>query len=366
MKPDPDAVHAQRPCLGILLANLGTPDAATPQALRRYLAQFLSDPRVIELPRWLWKPILHGVILRTRPKRSAALYAKIWTEQGSPLLITTRRQAERLQTSLMDALPGPVKVEPAMRYGSPNIGDAMERLREAGARRLLVLPLYPQYSASTTASTLDAVTERLARWRWQPELRTVNGYHDDPGYIEALAARVRAHWAEHGRGERLIMSFHGIPRRYFLAGDPYHCFCHKTARLLAEALELGDDAWQVTFQSRFGKAPWLQPYTDVTLKSLARAGVRKVDVICPGFAADCLETLEEIAGQNRDWFIEAGGQELRYIPALNDDDAHIAALRALIQRHVQGWEEADPAWTQSAVDARIERTRTRAAALNHP
>jgi len=366
MKPDPDAIHAQRPCLGILLANLGTPDAATPQALRRYLAQFLSDPRVIELPRVLWKPILHGVILRTRPKRSAALYAKIWTEQGSPLLVTTRRQAERLQASLTDVLPGPVKVEPAMRYGSPSIGDAMERLREAGARRLLVLPLYPQYSASTTASTLDAVIERLGRWRWQPELRTVSGYHEEPGYIEALAGRVRAHWAEHGRGERLIMSFHGIPRRYFLAGDPYHCFCHKTARLLAGALELGDDAWQVTFQSRFGKAPWLQPYTDVTLKSLARAGVRKVDVICPGFAADCLETLEEIAGQNRDWFIEAGGQELRYIPALNDDDAHIAALRALIQRHVQGWEEADPAWTQAAVDARIELTRTRAAMLNQP
>lgn len=365
MKPDPDAVHSQRPCLGVLLANLGTPDAPTPQALRRYLAQFLSDPRVIELPKALWQPILHGIVLRTRPKRSAAAYAKIWTQEGSPLLVTTRRQAAQLQAALEVTLPGPVAIEVAMRYGAPSIGEAMEKLSAAGARRLLVLPLYPQYSATTTASTLDAVNARLRRWRWQPEIRTINGYHDDQGYIDALSKRVRMHWAKHGRGERLILSFHGIPRRYFLAGDPYHCFCHKTARLLAEALGLDENEWQVTFQSRFGKAPWLQPYTDATLKKLARSGVRAVDVICPGFAADCLETLEEIAQQNRDWFIEAGGRELRYIPALNDDEAHINALAALVRRHVQGWEEADRAWTEEAVTARLQVTQSRVAQLKN-
>lgn len=364
MKPDPDAIHAQTPCLGVLLTNLGTPDAPTPQALRRYLAQFLSDPRVIELPKILWKPILHGIVLRTRPKRSAAAYAKIWTSEGSPLLVITRRLAARLQAALTETLPGPVAVEVAMRYGAPSIGEAMEKLRAAGARRLLVFPLYPQYSATTTASTLDAVCGRLGRWRWQPEIRTVNGYHDDSGYIEALAGRVRAHWEKHGRGERLIFSFHGIPRRYFLAGDPYHCFCHKTARLAAQALQLDEDEWQVTFQSRFGKAPWLRPYTDVTLKALARSGVRDVDVICPGFAADCLETLEEIAEQNREWFAQAGGRELRYIPALNDDAAHIGALAALVRRQVQGWEEADPGWSEAAVTARIETARAQAAKLS--
>lgn len=363
MKPDSKAIHAQRPCLGVLLANLGTPDAPTPQALRRYLAQFLSDPRVIELPRALWKPILHGIVLRTRPKRSATAYAKIWTSEGSPLLVITRRQAARLQAALDTAVPGPVAVEAAMRYGAPSIGEAMEKLRAAGARRLLVIPLYPQYSATTTASTLDAVGAQLRRWRWQPEIRTINGYHDDHGYIEALAGRVRAHWEEHGRGERLILSFHGIPRRYFLAGDPYHCFCHKTARLLAQALRLDEDEWQVTFQSRFGKAPWLRPYTDATLKGLARSGVRNVDIICPGFAADCLETLEEIAKQNREWFIEAGGSELRYIPALNDDEAHIGAMATLVHRHIQGWEEADPSWSEAAVTARIETAQARAAKL---
>lgn len=363
MKPDPDTVHAQRPCLGVLLTNLGTPNAPTPQALRRYLGEFLCDPRVIELPRLLWKPILHGIILRTRPKRSAAAYARIWGDAGSPLWLTTQRQCAALQAKLDDLLPGPVRVEAGMRYGSPALAEALHKLSEAGARRILLLPLYPQYSASTIASTFDAVAQVFRGWRWQPELRTVNGYHDDPGYIAALADSVRRHWARHGRGERLIISFHGIPRRYFLAGDPYHCLCQKTARLLAEALELSDGQWQVTFQSRFGKAPWLQPYTDETLNTWARDGVREVDAICPGFSADCLETLEEIAQQNREWFIEAGGRELRYIPALNDAPAHIEALAALVRRHVQGWPEADAAWDEQAVGAALEQTLARARSM---
>ncbi len=365
MRPDPDAIHAQRPKLGILLTNLGTPDAPTPAALRRYLAEFLSDRRVIELPRMLWKPLLHGIILRTRPKRSAAAYAKIWTDDGSPLLLTTRRQAEALQEELTRRLPGPVIVEAGMRYGTPSLREALDKLDAAGARRILLFPLYPQYSASTIASTFDAVARTLGRWRWQPELRTVNGYHDDPAYVAALAESVRQHWARHGRGERLIISFHGVPKRYFLAGDPYHCLCQKTARLLAEALELGADDWQITFQSRFGKAPWLQPYTDETLKSWAHRGIREVDAICPGFSADCLETLEEIAQQNREWFIEAGGRDLRYIPALNDSAAHIAALASLAERHVQGWPEAGSDYDAGAVDRELALAQSRATALQN-
>ncbi|MDX9768164.1 MAG: ferrochelatase, partial [Ectothiorhodospiraceae bacterium] len=269
----PDYAHGSPECLGVLLTNLGTPDAPTPAALRRYLKEFLWDPRVVEAPRWLWWLILNGIILNTRPARSAQKYARVWSDEGSPLLRSTVRQATALEGLLAARMRGPVKVVPAMRYGRPSIRDGLDALREAGARRLLVLPLYPQYSASTTASTVDALTEVLRGWRWLPELRVINHYHDEPAYIAALATSLREHWQTHPRGERLIFSFHGLPKRYLLSGDPYHCECHKTARLVAEALGLEDGRWQVCFQSRFGREEWLKPYTDATVEKLAREGV---------------------------------------------------------------------------------------------
>ncbi len=334
--------HHEMPSLGILVANLGTPEAPTEGALRRYLHEFLSDPRVIEIPKWRWWPILYGIVLRTRPKKSAAAYSEIWQEDGSPLLSIGQRQAagirERLEAS---GAAGPFTVELGMRYGQPSIATALRRLREAGARRLLVLPLYPQYSASTTGSTFDAVAQELMNWRWVPEFRMIGEYHDDPGYLDALAQSIRDHWARQGPGERLLFSFHGVPERYVLDGDPYYCQCHRTARLVAERLGLADGSWDVVFQSRFGNEEWLKPYTDETVAHLAREeGVRYLDVICPGFAADCLETLEEIGGENREYFEAAGGERLSYIPALNDRADHLDALARLVLHHAQGYPEA--------------------------
>ncbi len=322
--------HGQPVRTGVLLCNLGTPDAPTPAALKKYLAEFLSDPRVVELPRWQWLPVLHGIILNTRPARSAKLYQKVWTDEGSPLLVTSLAQRDKLQVAL-DASADQIVVEIGMRYGNPSMQVALEALREKNCRKIIVLPLYPQYSGSTSGSTFDALTDILKSWRRVPELHVIDGYHDHEGYISALASSIRKHWAEHEKAEKLIFSFHGIPERYFKAGDPYPCFCRKTARLTAEALELAEGEWQVTFQSRFGKEPWVMPYTDETLQELARQGVKTVDVICPGFSVDCLETLEEIAGENRDLFKHAGGSELRYIPALNDDDAHIRLMASLVR-----------------------------------
>ena len=342
-----DCRHDQDDCLGVLLVNLGTPDSPRPADVRRYLKEFLWDPRVVELPRPLWWLVLNLVILTTRPRRTAAAYAKIWTEAGSPLLTVSRRQQQALQARLDEAAEVPVKVALAMRYGNPSIDAGLEELRMAGARRVLVLPLYPQYSATTTASTFDAVSARLQHWRWIPELRFVNHYHDDPHYIAALAASVRDHWAQHGEPELLLMSFHGIPKHYFLAGDPYYCECLKTARLLAEALQLPASRWRLSFQSRLGSREWLQPYTEPTLKALAGEGVKKVNVICPGFSADCLETLEEIAMENRDAFLAAGGERYEYIPCLNDRPAHIEALAALVRHHTRDWmPPLDPAELQ--------------------
>lgn len=325
--------HGQDMPVGILLTNLGTPDAPDRTSLRRYLKEFLSDPRVVEQPRWLWWPILHGIILNIRPARSAAAYRSIWTDDGSPLMVHSLAQLAGLRERLGEG----VRVELAMRYGRPSIAEGLRALREQGCRRLLILPLYPQYSATTSGSTFDAVADELKRWRRVPGLRFVDSYHDHPGYIAALAASVREHWQNHGRAERLLMSFHGIPERYFRNGDPYPCLCRVTARLLAEALDLGEDDWQVSFQSRFGREPWVKPYTDETLRSWAKEGVRRVDVICPGFSADCLETLEEIAVENRDVFIEAGGTELRYIPALNGRTDHVQALSDIAREHLTGW-----------------------------
>jgi ferrochelatase len=351
-----DYRHDDPDCLGVLLVNLGTPDSPNRRDVRRYLQEFLWDPRVVEMARPIWWLILNGVILNTRPGRSAAAYAKVWTEDGSPLLVHSKAQQAALQEALSARFAGPVRVALAMRYGNPSIPGGLADLYAAGARRVVVLPLYPQYSATTTASIFDAVTSELQGWRWLPELRFVNHYHDDPGYIGALAESVRRHWAEHGEADRLLFSFHGIPKEYFLAGDPYHCECHKTARLLGEALELPTERYQVSFQSRLGPKEWLKPYTDETLKALPGEGVKRIDVICPGFSADCLETLEEIAMENRDVFLEAGGESYRYVPCLNAEPAHIAALADLLVRHTRGWSEADPAYDAEA-EARARTDR---------
>lgn len=345
-----DYRHGTPAGLGVLLVNLGTPEAPTPAAVRRYLAEFLWDRRVVEVPRPLWWLILHGVILRVRPRRSAEAYSKVWTEQGSPLLVISRRQQKALARLLDAALPAPVEVALGMRYGRPSIGEALESLRARNVRRVLVLPLYPQYSATTTATAFDAIADVLRGWRWIPELRFIGQYHDEAGYIGALAASVRERWAAKGRGEHLVMSFHGLPRRYLDEGDPYHCQCQKTGRLLAEALVLEEGEWSVSFQSRVGREQWLQPYTDHHLVALAGRGLRRVDVVCPGFSADCLETLEEIAMQNAEAFVEAGGERLSYVPALNARKDHMSFLVQLVLRHLQGWPEASPAWRAEDIE----------------
>lgn len=359
-RTEPPHRHGQPERCGILLVNLGTPDAPTPQALRRYLAEFLGDPRVVEIPRALWWPILHGVILRLRPRQSAAKYASIWTPEGSPLKHWTLLQA-KLLTGYLGERGHPVLVRAAMRYGEPAIAHQLDALKAEGATRILVLPLYPQYAAATTASAVDAVQAWTRRVRRLPELRFVNQYHDDPGYIAALAKRIEDHWMKHGRPERLLLSFHGVPARSLALGDPYHCQCQTTARLLGERLGLKPEQLLVTFQSRFGKAKWLEPYTEPTLVALARQGVKRVDVACPGFVADCLETLEEIAQEARHAFLAAGGAEFRYIPCLNDQHEWIAALSAITIRHLQGWPTAAPADAQ-ALQAQADRARRLGAA----
>ena len=352
--------HGRSEKLGVLVTNLGTPDAPETAALRRYLKEFLWDRRVVEVPRPLWWLILNGVILRIRPRRSAAAYRTVWTEEGSPLLAFARRQADGISESLEAQLSGPVEVVLGMRYGNPSIPAALEQLHAQNVRRLLVLPLYPQNSASTTGSTFDAVAAALMRWRWVPELRFVARYYDEPGYIDALAASIREHWEANGRGEHLVMSFHGVPRRYLEAGDPYHCQCLKTARLLAARLELEEGSWSATFQSRFGREEWLKPYTDESIRALGRRGVKRIDVVCPGFSADCLETLEEIAEQNAEFFHQAGGETLSYIPCLNDRADHLDFLSALVLRHLQGWPETAPAQDAAQCTADAEATRIRA------
>ncbi len=328
--------------LGVLLTNMGTPEAPTAPALRRYLAEFLWDPRIVEMPRPLWWLILHGRILRTRPQRSAQAYQSIWTEAGSPLLDTTLKQGEALQRQLTARLTGPVRVVVAMRYGEPSIGKGLDNLRRAGCDRILILPLYPQYSATTTGSTFDAVAACLSGVRRVPGLHFITGYHNDAGYVKSLANSIREHWERRGtRPERLLFSFHGIPRKGCLKGDPYPEQCHTTAGLVAQQLGLDDGVWQVAFQSRFGRARWVTPYTDETLRTWGGEGVAAVDVICPGFAADCLETLEEIAQENRQRFLDAGGGSYDYIPALNLREDHIDALAGLVMRHVRGWLDAD-------------------------
>ena len=359
----PDFQHTEIPAVGVLLANLGTPDAPDTPSLRRYLREFLLDPRVIELPRLLWWIILHLFILTTRPAKSAALYRKVWTEEGSPLLVISRRQVTALQEALRRDVGNPLHVALAMRYGNPSVRAGLRELEEKGCRRILVLPLYPQYASVTIGSTFDAVADELKTWRWVPEIRTVNGYHDDPGYIRCLATSIREAWQDGGPGEKLLFSFHGIPQRYFDAGDPYFCQCHKLARLTAEELGLPRERWQVSFQSLFGKEEWLKPYTDKTVEAMARSGIRSIDVICPGFSADCLETLEEMDEQNREIFLHAGGERFRYIPCLNDRPDHMRAIADLTLRHLQGWVEAPGVWSEERARAEAAFAAERAAAF---
>ncbi len=349
---EPPYSHGQAAKTAILYCNLGTPEAPTASALRRYLAEFLSDPRVVEIPRLLWLAILHGIILRVRPAKSAHKYASIWTPDGSPLKVWTERQAQALQTLMRDTT---VQVRYAMRYGSPAIPAVLEELKTQGVTRVLVLPAYPQYSGTTTASVFDAVYSWGLRTRKLPEMRFVNHYHDHPGYIQALAQKIQAHWDTHGRPEQLVMSFHGVPERTLHLGDPYHCECLKTARLLGEALQLRKEDYKVCFQSRFGKAKWLEPYTEPTVRQLAQTGTKSIDVVCPGFVSDCLETLEEIAMEVKAAFLEEGGERFHYIECLNDSPLWIEGLQAIAQSHMGGWPTSD--------QAASERTASREAAL---
>lgn len=340
-----DFKHGERAKIGVLITNLGTPEAPTKSALRRYLGQFLSDPRVVEVPRLLWKVILHGVILRIRPARSAKAYQTVWTEKGSPLMFHTQAQRDALAVKLADEFGDGVEVAFAMRYGQPSIHNAIEGLMQAGVRKLVVLPLYPQYSGSTSASTFDDIAADFTRRRWLPDFRFISHYPDYPPYIAAVAEKIKAHWAEHGRTDKLLFSYHGVPKRYLLEGDPYHCECYKTTRLVAEYLDLGEDEYITTFQSRFGREEWLQPYTDETLKALPAKGVKSVQMVCPGFSSDCLETIEEIGEENREYFIEAGGETYQYIECLNADSAHIDMMAQLVLDNTQGWQPQDLALT---------------------
>jgi len=333
---EPRRAAGQTGRTGILLVNLGTPDAPTAPALRRYLAEFLSDPRVVELPSALWWPILHGIILRVRPAKSAEKYASIWGEQGSPLRAWTQKQ-----TTLLEGFLGErghhMVIRHAMRYGTPSIAAQLNELKSCGVDRLLVVPLYPQYCGATTASVMDKVYEWAQRSRFIPEIRHINEFHQDDGYIDALASTVRRHWMNNGHPDKVLMSFHGMPERTAKLGDPYQSQCQATADRLALQLGLKKDDYVVTFQSRFGKAKWLEPYTEPTLRELGKRGVGRVDVLCPGFVSDCIETLEEIAMEGRDAFLSSGGKEFQYIPCLNDELNWIRALTTLVEQHTQGW-----------------------------
>ncbi|WP_062063123.1 ferrochelatase [Cellvibrio sp. OA-2007] len=329
---DPVFHSANRPAakVGLLLTNLGTPDAPNASALRRYLREFLSDPRVIEIPRLAWMFILHCIILRVRPKKSAKLYQSVWTSEGSPLLVISKQQQQAIQVQLGDGF----SVKLGMRYGNPSIASALRELQSEGVRKIIVLPLYPQYAAPTTGSSFDAVAKELSIWRWVPELHFINNYCDQPLYIDALANSVREHIEKNGKPQKILFSYHGMPKRNLDLGDPYYCLCIKTTRLVAEKLGLNKDDYMACFQSRFGYAEWLKPYTDETLKSLPAEGIKNIAILSPAFSADCLETLEELAVENRHTFIEAGGEKYDYIPALNDRADHIEALVQLVKSKV--------------------------------
>lgn len=348
--------HHQAPKTGVLLVNLGTPDAPDTPSLRRYLREFLSDRRVIETPRAIWWLILYGIILPFRSPRSARAYRRVWTEDGSPLLTICRKLVDKLEAELRRTSPR-ISVLLAMNYGNPSIDRAIDRLRAENIQRLLVVPMYPQYSATTTASVFDRVTNSLQRMRWLPEVRFINDYHRDDAWQEAITDSIRRFQQKKGKPDKLLFSFHGIPRNYLLDGDPYYCQCQASARNIAEHLQLADDEWEVSFQSRLGRAEWLKPYTDKTLEEWAGQGIKNVQVVCPGFSIDCLETIDEIAFENREEFIEAGGETLDYIPCLNDSDAHMKVLAGLCRLHGQGWPEFAGARAvgESELKLRVER-----------
>ncbi|MGL6124498.1 MAG: ferrochelatase [Shewanella sp.] len=325
-----DIGHGQRGKVGVVLLNLGTPDEPTASAVRRYLAEFLADPRVVEIPKLVWMLILHGIILRVRPAKSAALYQKVWTASGSPLMDISLRQTAKLAEKLK-ADNHDVSVHLAMRYGNPSVASTLQTMHQNGIDKIVVLPLYPQYAGPTTGSAFDAIAAELCQWRYIPSLHFINTYHDNADFINALANSIKADFATHGKPQKLVLSYHGMPERNLHLGDPYYCFCMKTTRLVTEKLGLGKNEFVMTFQSRFGKAKWLQPYTDATIKALPQEGVRDIAIVCPAFSADCLETLEEIVGENGHIFTEAGGDKFRYIAALNDDDAHITMMANLVK-----------------------------------
>jgi ferrochelatase len=327
-----DYEHGMQAKVGVLITNLGTPEAPTKKALRPYLKEFLSDPRVIETPKLIWQVILNGVILNTRPAKSAKSYKSVWTDSGSPLYDIAKKQ----QAQLAKALPNLV-VGLAMRYGNPSIESQLIKMRDQGVRKILIFPLYPQYCAATTASTFDKVAQVLTKWRWIPEVRFINEYYQDELYIEALANSIKAFRKEHGTPDLTLFSYHGIPKAYLDKGDPYHCFCHATTRLVKEHLALTDNDVMTTFQSRFGPAQWLRPYTDEVLKELPGKGIKNIHIIAPAFSADCLETIEEIDQENREYFMESGGESYNYIPCLNDSKDHIKLFTKLIKQHTQGW-----------------------------
>ena len=357
---EPDFQHGEIPAVGVLLANLGTPDAPTTPALKRYLKQFLSDPRVIELPGWKWKPILNGIVLPRRSPKSAEAYKEVWTDEGSPLLVIAKKQLAKVEAAMRARYATPMHFALGMRYGNPSLRSAVDELQAKGCRRIVFLPLYPQYSATTTASTFDALTEALCARRWIPELRTIHQYCDEPHFIKALANSIREVWEKDGKPKKLLLSYHGIPQRYFDSGDLYHCQCHKTTRLLVDELGLAEDEYLTCFQSRFGKEPWLEPYTDMTLKEWGKQKLESVDVVCPGFSADCLETIEEIDEENREYFEEAGGGRYRYIPALNDRDDHIEALVTVLENNLGGWIEKHGEYDANKAKSKAETSKNEA------
>ena len=321
------------PRQGILLCNLGTPDAPRPAELRRYLKEFLSDPRVVEIPRLLWWMILNLIILRIRPRRSAKLYQSVWTEAGSPLMLYSQGQVAAVKQRLAEKY-GDIPVVLGMRYGNPSMASAIKQLTDQNVRDIIVLPLYPQDAGATTGSTFDAIAKTFTKLRWVPELQFINGYHKSEGYLDALCTTIKRHIEQHGQPDKFVFSYHGTPERYLKNGDPYHCFCHQTTRLVREKLGFDESQVMTTFQSRFGREPWLQPYTDKTLEQLPEDGVKHVVVICPGFSSDCLETIEEINMEARESFIESGGEHFHYIPCLNDDPVHIDALVSILEKRL--------------------------------
>ncbi|MDP2239301.1 MAG: ferrochelatase [Burkholderiales bacterium] len=351
--PEPSYSHGTPPRIGILLINLGTPEAPTAPAVRTYLREFLSDPRVVEIPRPLWWLILNLFVLPTRPKASAARYAQVWMDEGSPLKVHTERQTTMLRGYLGERVKFPLVVDYAMRYGQPSIAAKLQKLKAQNCDRILLLPLYPQYSASTTATVFDAAFAEMAQMRNMPALRTVRHFHDHTGYINALAQNIRDYWMKNNRPDQLVMSFHGVPRFTLDKGDPYHCECQKTGRLLAEALNLKPEQYQITFQSRFGRAEWLKPYTAEVLTRLGKQKTGRVDVVCPGFVGDCLETLEEIAIEGKTFYLQAGGREYHYIPCLNERDDWIQTLTDIVLKNLLGW-------TLSVSEDALDASRTRA------